>query len=293
MENSTRPQAEPFDAHLGIDLGGTYTRVAWMGPAEEVLTVAQTPDGKLAAAFLQGLVVNLRQRGLAWTAIGVSAAPGVDARGVITDWPSRPDWIGVPLVAALRTGQDETIVTKDDGICGALWEHEVGGGGGVSASLGLGTGLAVGVVNNRVAVDTGQGGGSIAHLPAPGADWICRCGRTGCFQVALTAESLIRAFENKSRHRAHSAAERLLALLAERFQVRRVTLTGGCCRLLPADFLLSVFQHPDVEIAISATPSSSGMGGALLAVAAGSAASRRIPRCLQAIEVELHRRYDP
>lgn len=138
--------------------------------------------------------------------VGLACAPTVGADGRIVAWPSRPAWLGVPLLAELRDAAGAPVVFADDGSLAALAEAEAAGCTHL-VYLGLGTGLGGGVVSGgRLLTGAYGGAGELGHLPIEPTGVACRCGRTGCLQATVNAAALA-AHASRLRGRATTTAE--------------------------------------------------------------------------------------
>jgi kanosamine 6-kinase len=179
-----------------------------------------------------------------WRRIGVASAPTVDGDGVVVAWPSRPSWVGLPLVALLREMTGGEVVVADDGAVAALAEAAEAAVDDI-AFLGLGTGVGGGLVA-RGRLLCGEPG----HLPVADRGPLCNCGRRGCLQSfvcgpALAARATVLRGRPTSTHdlvaaagtnavwaarvvgEAADALARAVVILAETTRPARVHLGGG------------------------------------------------------------------
>src|SRR4051794_11094711 len=114
--------------HLGVDVGGS--KVALRAEAgtrcvdETVFAWRPRHSADRDLAQLAEHVGALRERlGTPPTAVGVAMPATVGPDGRITAWPSRPEWAGTDLGAALRAlFPDAAVAWADDGDLGALAE---------------------------------------------------------------------------------------------------------------------------------------------------------------------------
>ncbi|MFE2104776.1 ROK family protein [Kitasatospora sp. NPDC059463] len=190
-----------MNATLGIDIGGTKTLAALVGPDGAVLDRARadTPAAQGPDAVLRTAAHLARRLGGAGP-VGVGAAGLIDpATGVVryaTD--SLPGWAGTPVADALARRIGRPVVVDNDVNAAALGESWAGAARGRAHVLlvAVGTGLGGGLVRGG-AVDHGArgGAGETAHLPAPDADELpCGCGRTGHLEGVASGTGLARAY---------------------------------------------------------------------------------------------------
>ncbi|NCP12235.1 MAG: ROK family protein [Sphingomonadales bacterium] len=173
---------------VGIDIGASAMRFAvFSGSAGDRTIVRPTPAvprrEDIAGAFAQ-----LAAMGKSGCRAGLSRAPGLDARGRIADWPSRPRWRGFDLAAAIRSaGIAATIADVDDAVATVAGEYLLGGFAPDRriAAISLGTGLAIGLIIDGIVQATGDGAEGLAHRALGLGDRRCRCGRIGCVQAAF------------------------------------------------------------------------------------------------------------
>ncbi|MFF9349275.1 ROK family protein [Streptomyces sp. NPDC014734] len=293
-----------MNATLGIDIGGTKTLAALVGPDGAVLDraradtpAAQGPDAVLRTA------ADLARRLGGTGPVGVGAAGVIDpATGVVryaTD--SLPGWAGTPVAEALAQRIGRPVVVDNDVNAAALGESWAGAARGHAHVLlvAVGTGLGGGLVRGG-AVDHGArgGAGEIAHLPAPDADELtCGCGRTGHLEGVASGTGLARAYrlrtgadvtgrEVAARCAAGDAAAaevlataghalgRTLAGLVALLDPQTVVLAGGAGEaLLPHTRSAYAAERLPVHADVTLVPAA--LGAAAVAVGAARAAMNR------------------
>ncbi|MEF9908099.1 ROK family protein [Streptomyces sp. P9-A2] len=127
--------------------------------------------------------------------VGVAIPATLDAEGVVTAWPNRPDWHGLDVGGALRGAfAAADVVCADDGDLAALAEaHAVGLPD--LLYLGVGTGIGGGVVlGGRLLPGPSRGSCEIGHLIVDHRSGErCDCGRHGCVQSVASGPALLRA----------------------------------------------------------------------------------------------------
>ncbi|OIK02787.1 ROK family protein [Streptomyces monashensis] len=184
--------------HLGVDIGGTKVALRVEAGAECVdeTVFAWRPrhsaDRDLAqlarevGEFCSRLAVSPRAVGVA-----MPATVGSDER--ITAWPSRPEWAGTDLGAALRALFPGTAVAwADDGDLGALAEAQAAGRADL-LYLGVGTGIGGGLVlRGELCPGLGRGSFEIGHTVLELDGPPCVCGRRGCLQAVASGPATLR-----------------------------------------------------------------------------------------------------
>ncbi|MFJ6621753.1 ROK family protein [Kitasatospora sp. NPDC091335] len=293
-----------MNATLGIDIGGTKTLAALVGPDGAVLDQARadTPAARGPDAVLRTAADLARRLGGAGP-VGVGAAGLIDpATGVVryaTD--SLPGWAGTPVADALARRIGRPVVVDNDVNAAALGESWAGAASGHAHVLlvAVGTGLGGGLVRGG-AVDHGArgGAGETAHLPSPEADELtCGCGRTGHLEGVASGTGLARAYrlrtgadvtgrEVAARCAAGDAAAvevlataghalgRALAGLVALLDPQTVVVAGGAGRaLLP--YARSAYAAERLPVHADVTLVPAALGDAAVAVGAARAAMTR------------------
>ncbi|MGS2619441.1 ROK family protein [Micromonospora sp. LZ34] len=192
------------EAVVGVDIGGTKTAAALVGPDGGVLERRQTPtparSGPAAvldtAARLAADLLDAAGPG----PVGIGTAGTVDpATGTIryaTD--SLPGWTNTPVVDALSGRLGRPVRVTNDVNAAALGECWVGAARGCRDVLliAVGTGLGAAIVRNgRVEAGARGAAGEVAHLPAPGAERLrCGCGRYGHLEAIASGTGVAAAY---------------------------------------------------------------------------------------------------
>lgn len=288
-------------ATLGIDIGGTKTLAALVGPDGTVLDRARadTPAAQGPDAVLRTAAELARRLG-GTGPVGVGAAGVIDpATGAVryaTD--SLPGWAGTAVADVLAERIGRTVVVENDVNAAALGETWAGAARGSAHVLlvAVGTGLGGGLVRGgRVEHGARGGAGEVAHLPAPDADRLpCGCGRTGHLEGVASGTGLARAYrlrtgadvtgaEVAARSAAGDAAAaavlatagralgRALAGLVALLDPQTVVLAGGAGQaLLP--HARDAYAAERLTLHADVTPVPAALGAAAVAVGAARAA---------------------
>ena len=189
---------------IGIDLGGTKTEIALLGPdgtelLRERIASASSYDETLSN--LAGLIRTAEAR------IGVTASIGVGIPGVISPATGKVKnsnsiaLNGQALDRDLSAAIGRPVRVENDANCFALSEATDGGGASRDVVFGviLGTGCGGGiVVHGRVIQGPNRVAGEWGHtpLPWPRQDELpgpaCWCGKNGCMETWVAGPSLAR-----------------------------------------------------------------------------------------------------
>ncbi|WP_318207421.1 ROK family protein [Streptomyces sp. SJL17-1] len=266
--------------HLGIDVGGTKVAFRVESEGEDPYEVSFPWNARHSAAAdlaqLADAVGELRARMRGCTGAGAAAGAGAGAAasadsdagadvrsgfravgvampatvapsGRVLAWPSRPEWTGVELEAALRGLFPEAAVGwADDGDLGALAEAEEAGCDRL-LYLGVGTGVGGGFVDEG-AVHPGAGRGSfeIGHVIVERDGALCVCGRRGCVQaVASGPATLGRAARLRG---AEVSFEALRAGVAEGAPWALAAVDEACAALAAAVVGVHELLHPRLTL---------------------------------------------
>ncbi|MFZ5584828.1 MAG: ROK family protein [Thermodesulfobacteriota bacterium] len=194
-----------MQAWVGIDLGGTNTRLALVhaGRVEAYLRFATEP--RLGPADLvRRLAEALAELGQAAQGLGLSlagvgvASPGVldRASGVILASPNLPAMAGFALGKALAQASGLRVALENDANLYALGEHRFGAGQGQADLIcfTLGTGVGGGLIlEGRLVVGALGCGGEVGHLIVEPDGRPCGCGARGCLEAYASATGLTAA----------------------------------------------------------------------------------------------------
>ncbi len=196
------------DVALGVDIGGTLTKLAVCGRDGTVLrkTVAETHAQEGRAAVLDRVVSLvrdlIRESGVApgdLAGVGVGLAGRVDMRtGVAVLCPNLPGFVNSPVSRPLEDALGLKVKIANDAGCAGLGELHFGAGKGsrdmVLLTLGTGVGGAV-IMDGKL--QRGWRGvlGEIGHCVVDVNGPECSCGQHGCLEAFCGR----RAIEGRAR----------------------------------------------------------------------------------------------
>jgi glucokinase len=187
---------------VGLDVGGTYLKGAYVDESGAVLSRLHEPvhkDGESLLRQLTDAVRKLETRGRA-AGIGVGLPGIIDVRtGKLRNSPNLPFLNGLDLRQELEGRAERPAFLENDANAAALGEAWLGAGRGAETLLyvTLGTGIGGALVFHG-RLWTGRGGfaGEIGHLQVDHAGVACGCGSWGCVEtIAGSPGWMRRAFE--------------------------------------------------------------------------------------------------
>lgn len=184
---------------IGIDIGGTGTRILAMTAGNEIVDqrTAPTPSTFEQGSAAEFLAAHIDQvaGGREIVAIGIGASGPVDRDGVIRNPDTLPAFTGLPIVADLRDAFAVPVVIDNDAVCAALAEQRIGAARGASSLLHitLGTGIGACLLTDGRPLRGGDGmhpesGHISVSIPTPP----CYCGRKACWEQAASRLALQR-----------------------------------------------------------------------------------------------------
>src|SRR5512142_3012260 len=149
-------------AAIGIDIGGSFTKMGLVTPDGEILykDIQPTPPTLPADSIIAAILAKLgtlidwaRANGVAPGGIGVSVCGYLEPSGESPDYINLHDLDHYPLLQTLRQATGLPAVMDNDMNCGVLGEYVFGQGKGVDrlmvVTVGTGIGMSV-VLNDQV-----------------------------------------------------------------------------------------------------------------------------------------------
>jgi glucokinase len=180
---------------IGIDLGGTYTKLALVDKSGRIRCRAKLPTSayKTKEALLTAIVAEigavlkesrLTLKDLAGVGIGV---PGLVAfeRGLVYYLTNVPGWKNVALKKILEAKLKVPVLVDNDVNLMALGESRFGAGKGArnAVCITLGTGVGGGIIiDGGLYRGTSSAAGEVGHMPLKEEGLKCNCGSTGCLE---------------------------------------------------------------------------------------------------------------
>ncbi len=195
---------------LGIDIGGTFTKIVALAHDRSVLAEGRVPtlsaDGpaQLVARAAEAARAMCADAGLA---LGAAAAAGVgvaglvdNATGMLTACPNLPGWEGFLGAEDFSAALAIPAIVENDASAATLAEATLGAGRGRDpvALLTLGTGVGGGlVIGGRIVHGRRGFAGEFGHMAlAVDGGPPCACGARGCVEAYLRSSHVVaRALE--------------------------------------------------------------------------------------------------
>lgn len=191
---------------IGVDLGGTTTKIAILNEHGEISTKWEIPTdvtnqgGNITSDIAKAIDAKLNELKIAKNdiiGIGMGApgpvnlTSGVVFEAVNLGWKDE-----YPLKDLLEAETSLSVAVDNDANCAALGEMWKGAGNGAKdlVCVTLGTGVGGGVITNGEIVHGTRGAaGEIGHITSMvdgGAP--CNCGKSGCLETIASATGIVR-----------------------------------------------------------------------------------------------------
>jgi len=197
------------DLCLGVDIGGTKTRVGVVTSTHRVLDVRESPtpvrEGAQAVlAVVARLGRELRGRWVDVAACGVGTAGVVDPAGgmVVASTDTLLGWAGTPVVGELTTLLGLRVHIDNDVNAFALGEVAAGAARGrahvLAVMVGTGIGGAI-LLDGRLWRGAHHNAGEVGHVPVPGfGDRPCTCGGSGHLEGVAAGPAMAVRYRQRS-----------------------------------------------------------------------------------------------
>jgi glucokinase len=190
---------------LGIDIGGTFTKMVVLGDDHRVLQegridtqAAAGPESLVdrAAVACRDLCASAKLEATAARAVGVGVAGLVNATtGVLVAAPNLAGWEGFAVADAFATAFDCPAAVENDANAFAFGEATLGAGMGCDpvALITLGTGVGGGLVAGGRIVHGRHGyAGEFGHMALTVDQGPrCACGQRGCVEAYLRSSHVV------------------------------------------------------------------------------------------------------
>ncbi len=180
---------------IGIDLGGTYTKLALVDTKGKVsnrtkLSTAayRTRAGLIAAIVAEVNAVLAKARLSPRKILGVGiGVPGIVdfRRGRVYNLTNVPGWENTPLKGMLEAKLDLPVLVDNDVNLMALGECRFGAGRGAKnlVCITLGTGVGGGIIiDGALYRGSAFSAGEVGHMPLKERGLPCGCGSYGCLE---------------------------------------------------------------------------------------------------------------
>ena len=190
---------------IGIDLGGTSTKIAVLSSAGALVgeLAVPTPVGgsELLVRHVAGLIQRKREEarraGFEIRAAGVATAGWVNAAAgqVVYATENLPGWTGINLRSRLESELNLLVAVENDANALAIGELRFGQARGVRdfVCITLGTGVGGACVSGGHLIRGASClAGALGHIPLVRGGVACGCGLFGCLECYTNAAALTR-----------------------------------------------------------------------------------------------------
>jgi glucokinase len=188
---------------IGIDIGGTSTKVALINASGEFLAKSSFPSHTAGGAdsffpnLLKAIKSLLEEVGIAYQLVGIGiGAPSCNERdGTIEGAANLPFQKPYPIVRMLEDASSVPVWLTKDGNAALLGERRFGIARNIDnfILLTLGTGLGCAIMMNGRLIKGGSGmAGETGHIRVANNHRKCGCGKRGCLETYVSAVGLKR-----------------------------------------------------------------------------------------------------
>ena len=200
MPPTTQAAPPPARTVVGVDVGGTKTAAALVGPDGALSAVRRVPtptDGDgVVSAIVDLVALVAREAAAAPVAVGLGIAALLESDGRVA-MSTHLDIAGRDLVRELVARTGRPVVADNDGNTAALAEARLGAarGHGTSIMFTLGTGIGGGIVVGGTPFRGGNGmGAELGHVvvQADGPPCQGRCPNRGCVETMASGTAVAR-----------------------------------------------------------------------------------------------------
>lgn len=197
---------------VGIDLGGTYTKLALVDTKGRVshraklsTTAYGTRAGLVAAivAEVRSVLERARLSPKNISGVGIGVPGTVDfKRGWVYNLTNVPGWKNTPLKRMLESKLGLPVLVDNDVNLMALGEYRFGAGRGAEnlVCITLGTGVGGGIIiDGRLYRGSAYSAGEVGHMPLKEEGLPCGCGGYGCLERYVGNRYIVDELKRKIR----------------------------------------------------------------------------------------------
>ncbi|MFT4412627.1 ROK family glucokinase [Fredinandcohnia humi] len=188
---------------MGIDLGGTTIKLAFITQEGDIVTKWEIPTDKSGNMIITDIAEAIHEKMAElqlskenFVGVGMGAPGPTNFDEGIVYQTTNLGWTNYPLRAELEEKVGIKAVIDNDANVAAIGEMWKGAGAGAKdlICVTLGTGVGGGLISNGEVIRGANGaGGEIGHITAvPEGGALCGCGKTGCIETIASATGIVR-----------------------------------------------------------------------------------------------------
>lgn len=208
---------------IGIDLGGTYTKLALVDTSGRISRRAKlsTAAYKTRAELVSAIISEVRSvmekahlspNALLGVGIGVPGLVDFD-RGLVHALTNVPGWKNTPLKRMLEAKLKIPVLVDNDVNVMALGECRFGAGKGakdlICVTLGTGVGGGI-IIGGRLYRGCTFSAGEVGHMPLKEEGLSCNCGGYGCLERYVGNRYIAEEIKGKIRGGSRTAIKGLV-----------------------------------------------------------------------------------
>ena len=208
---------------VGIDLGGTYTKLALVDTKGRVShraklsTAAYGTRADLVAAIVAEVRAVLEKSRLSpknILGVGIGVPGIVDfKRGRVYNLTNVPGWKDTPLKRMLEAKLNVPVLVDNDVNLMALGEWRFGAGRGAEnlVCITLGTGVGGGIIiDGNLYRGSAFSAGEVGHMPLKEKGLPCGCGSYGCLERYVGNRYIVDELKGRIRHGSPTIIKKLV-----------------------------------------------------------------------------------
>ncbi|WP_429970974.1 ROK family glucokinase [Fructilactobacillus sp. Tb1] len=197
---------------IGIDLGGTTTKMAFLNEDGEVLekwrilTDISDEGSHIVPNIIKSIAQHIEDSGKTtadFIGIGMGTPGAVDrANGTVSEAFNLNWKTTQPIREQIQKGLGLPFDLDNDANVASLGEYWKGAGSAeddvVFATLGTGVGGGV-IANGKLLHGVNGGAGEIGHIAVQPDGYLCTCGKKGCLETYASATGIVRVAEDMAK----------------------------------------------------------------------------------------------
>lgn len=198
---------------IGVDVGGTYTKIGAVTPGEAVVAEAQLPaevekgPGPFVRRVCDLIDAWKKEHRIEVVSVGMGLAGDVDSeRGQLRFTPNLRGWDGFDFRKAFHARLKRRVVVENDANA-AVWggyvvelKRRARNVVGVTLGTGVGGGL---VLEGRLYRGSTGSAGEIGHTVIEPGGALCHCGAKGCLEAYAGSYGILRTARELLAQRPH------------------------------------------------------------------------------------------